>query len=329
MLTAPNTNIPKLRIKGEEIQVSQIHDIDFLTSVLSSKPDDKDSKSKKRILNTKLNYLSLSRSKCSRSDQIESIPLAPSIRSLGNINGSFSFARPQTISRTSNPFLLSYTTAKLNHMHKYNYPTLQRDESNSSKNEFDPPLSTKRHRSNISFSFTPNTASLPLKKCLSVSTLRESLGSTNKTKSTSSFKDTKKVSFTDMHIREYEVKLGDHPFCSSWPPITMGWNYIQKKNISFDSLDENDYSQRKQKAKKVDAKTRLEMLLNAGYSKAEIIESMTSKFPKYELKRSKSDATLQSSGITHEMHGRSIDLRHLKSDNLSLLRKPNVAARGA
>ena len=251
----------------------------------------------KKISNSKLKRLSLRRSKSSQSDQIGSTSLT-SVKTEGNLNHSFS---PVIGSGLSNPFLQNLNK-KSNQAEEYNYPTLQRNGSTNStpSTSFsDHPQaysypSLQRYRSNIDVpSISKSSSCLGLKKCMSVSTLAESIESKRWPKSNSLKKNGKKVSFTNLQIREYELKLGDHPSCRSGPPITIGWNFSQKEDVSLDTVVDDDARKTKPR-KKVDASTRYEMLRSVGYTNSEILQS--DRGHRRQLKRAQSDATLMRGG---------------------------------
>jgi len=248
-------------------------------------------KNKKKVSNSKLNRLSLRRSKSSQSGQIGSASLSPSIKTEGNVNQPFS---PSIGSGVTNPFLQNLN-AKPNQAQDYLYPTLKRNTSTSSTSISDHPQecsypTLQRHNSTIVMSSIPKSSScLGLKKCISVSTLEESLESTNRPRNSSLKKGGKKVSFTNLQIREYELKLGDHPSCKSGPPITIGWNYSQKEDVPLDAVVDDNACGSKIR-RKVDANTRCEWIRSAGYTKSEILQSTRSQRRK--VQRSQSDVTL-------------------------------------
>ena len=323
-ITSNNTNISQIKIDSKEILESQMLSNVLLKPHLSSKTDNEVIKR----MSSKLNRVSLSIARCSRPDQMQSIGLTPSKRSSGNMNESFSFARSIGTSRSSNQFLQSYTATKQNHGQTYDYPIQRRNGEKLAIPGMKPNL--KYHKSTISLSTTSSPSSSLLKKCLSVAKLKESLESTNKSKSISNLKNAKRVSFTNLHIREYEVKLGDHPECRSGPPITMGWNYTKKKSISFDLLDENSCLKVNQPVKIIDAKSRCQMLLSAGYTKSEIIQSVQNKNQKHVLKTSKFDNSLRSSSIfLNAVHGTKHLKHQFKSDSTLHLRQSKIRARVA
>lgn len=67
-------------------------------------------------------------------------------------------------------------------------------------------------------------------------------------------RDSKKVSFSTLEIREYDVTLGDHPFCRDGLPMSLDWNYNEVSTV----LDVHPYEEVKaiRPAQKLDFKQR-------------------------------------------------------------------------
>lgn len=57
----------------------------------------------------------------------------------------------------------------------------------------------------------------------------------------------RQVSFSKLHVREYNVVFGDHPCCMSGPPLTLGWNHESEDVLS---LEEYESSRKPRKARK-------------------------------------------------------------------------------
>lgn len=97
-------------------------------------------------------------------------------------------------------------------------------------------------------------------------------------------------------------QLGDNPSCSSGPPITMGWNYSQKEEISLDDVaDKNEfYVGTKPPRRIIDPFDRYGMLRNAGYSRQEI-ESKINDVCKARKQRCKSAESNQISDKVNEV----------------------------
>lgn len=47
----------------------------------------------------------------------------------------------------------------------------------------------------------------------------------------------KHVHFGELHMRCYELVLGDHPDCSSGPPVSIAWKYSSAETISVDEYE--------------------------------------------------------------------------------------------
>eukprot|EP00814_Leptocylindrus_danicus_P008533 CAMPEP_0116011364 /NCGR_PEP_ID=MMETSP0321-20121206/4527_1 /TAXON_ID=163516 /ORGANISM="Leptocylindrus danicus var. danicus, Strain B650" /LENGTH=248 /DNA_ID=CAMNT_0003480589 /DNA_START=155 /DNA_END=901 /DNA_ORIENTATION=+ len=45
------------------------------------------------------------------------------------------------------------------------------------------------------------------------------------------------VQFSHIEVREYDIELGDCPYCSYGPPITLGWNYGPSTRIEIDEYE--------------------------------------------------------------------------------------------
>lgn len=52
------------------------------------------------------------------------------------------------------------------------------------------------------------------------------------------------VSFNSVDIREYDRTIGDHPSCSSGPPITLDWSYSKNSAKSLDEYELERLSER-------------------------------------------------------------------------------------
>eukprot|EP00586_Coscinodiscus_wailesii_P007092 CAMPEP_0172491588 /NCGR_PEP_ID=MMETSP1066-20121228/22449_1 /TAXON_ID=671091 /ORGANISM="Coscinodiscus wailesii, Strain CCMP2513" /LENGTH=363 /DNA_ID=CAMNT_0013260715 /DNA_START=229 /DNA_END=1320 /DNA_ORIENTATION=- len=80
-----------------------------------------------------------------------------------------------------------------------------------------------------------------------------------------------KVCFSTVEIREYETILGDHPFVSSGPALSIGWSY-NKDNVQSFTLDE--YEGRKEVSYGYDiiipCHERIQRLISNGYTHEQI-----------------------------------------------------------
>lgn len=69
-----------------------------------------------------------------------------------------------------------------------------------------------------------------------------------KSKSDSDMSTRRQVSFSNLHVREYNVVFGDHPCCMSGPPLTLGWNH-DSEDVCL-SLEDYESSREPRKARK-------------------------------------------------------------------------------
>lgn len=125
--------------------------------------------------------------------------------------------------------------------------------------------------------------SIRKKRCLSVRTLEESLTSINSIYTNKLNKDIpKEVSFSKIHIREYEFELGNNPACVDGPPISIGWKYSTKDDIELKDVVDNNKIYVKVCDKKpgpndhfyIKPHDRLEMVKERGYTKKDISKCM-------------------------------------------------------
>jgi len=108
--------------------------------------------------------------------------------------------------------------------------------------------------------------------CLSVSTLKASLGSIDSIKNPKK-KMTKQVSFHNLQIREYNIELGDNPSCRFGPPVTIGWDYSEANEILLDDMM-SDGNEEKKERKLLDVHTRYDILRDAGFSDKDIMKTV-------------------------------------------------------
>lgn len=73
----------------------------------------------------------------------------------------------------------------------------------------------------------------PKKGILKTTTVDESIT----TKYSGSTPSTVPVTFDNIEVREYSVVLGDHPSCTSGPPVSIGWSYNEGIVIGVDEYE--------------------------------------------------------------------------------------------
>jgi hypothetical protein len=105
----------------------------------------------------------------------------------------------------------------------------------------------------------------------------------------------KKVSFSDVTIREYGYEIGDHPCCSDGAPVTLSWKagaeYTQ--DLGMYEYTRTRYRRTKHPFK-LSMNERTEILLSAGYSLNEITAASIQ--VEY-IKKMRSDTRRSSSGF--------------------------------
>lgn len=86
------------------------------------------------------------------------------------------------------------------------------------------------------------------------------------------------VGFGTMQIRQYNVALSDHPFCSSGPPIQLSWEYKEQESVpvaSYEEARETTNPRRRGSELLLSLYERHVLLVRqAGYSKQEIKQTM-------------------------------------------------------
>jgi len=55
----------------------------------------------------------------------------------------------------------------------------------------------------------------------------------------------KSVQFTRLHIRTYPCILGNHPCCTSGPPISLGWDHLSHQTVTIDDYEESRSRQKR------------------------------------------------------------------------------------
>lgn len=78
------------------------------------------------------------------------------------------------------------------------------------------------------------------------------------------------VKFTDLHIREYRQVLGDHPCCSSGPPVSLGWDYSPHTSISLEEYESQRIPRVTRRQLRMGCEVRREILLSSSPSSSHI-----------------------------------------------------------
>jgi len=111
----------------------------------------------------------------------------------------------------------------------------------------------------------------PIKSCMSVRSLNESLHSSF---SSSSKKQLSNVSFRSVEIRKYIPTLGDNPSVSQGPPMTLDWEYDTTDPIPIDRYEDEKGVPRTSYEMVIPRYIREEVLRMHGHSRKEIDETI-------------------------------------------------------
>jgi len=64
----------------------------------------------------------------------------------------------------------------------------------------------------------------------------------------------KSVTFSELHVREYNLEIGSHPCCLNGPPLSLGWEYNKLAPISVDDYEfvrTNDITMKRRKGREL------------------------------------------------------------------------------
>ena len=88
------------------------------------------------------------------------------------------------------------------------------------------------------------------------------------------------VSFTEVEIRQYSQVLGDHPCCSSGPPVSLGWDYEDPTTVELERYEvERTPHRRHRRDIRMDCCQRREILLGAVVGGGSSSSSSSSSLP--------------------------------------------------
>jgi len=82
----------------------------------------------------------------------------------------------------------------------------------------------------------------------------------------------KSVHFSTVQIREYDLILGDHPYCSNGVPTQLGWIHVERKAVNLDHYECLRSPKRKSASQfRISATARKDLLANSenDYTKAD------------------------------------------------------------
>ena len=87
------------------------------------------------------------------------------------------------------------------------------------------------------------------------------------------------VSFACLHIREYDICLGDNPSCPCGPPISLSWTYKNAIVVSIDDYEMRRDTKRTLNEMRIPSFVRVAILKKRGYK----MSQLTGKGPIAEL----------------------------------------------
>jgi hypothetical protein len=90
----------------------------------------------------------------------------------------------------------------------------------------------------------------------------------------------RKVSFSQVQVRMYPITLGDNPGGFEGPPLQLSWDYFTLGKSSVEEFERHrvrpKYQRRSMHALWITPQRRFGLLLQAGFSKNEIVDSINS-----------------------------------------------------
>ena len=87
-------------------------------------------------------------------------------------------------------------------------------------------------------------------------------------------KNEKSVKFSDLEIRSYPYRIGNHPDCIRGVPLSIEWKYFDKHLTSIDDYEDTHPPRRQIVNLIIPAPERKRILLSTGYSVHDIHEAM-------------------------------------------------------
>jgi hypothetical protein len=115
------------------------------------------------------------------------------------------------------------------------------------------------------------------------------------------------VSFSNLEIREYNVAISDHPYCSDGPPIQLGWNYSSLETLSVDAYEQARSPRSTGNQLLLPSPVRRNLLLEVGgYSKQDL-QWAWQEVERVKRERQISDAVFRENSVRN---------RNINSDNI-------------
>ena len=86
----------------------------------------------------------------------------------------------------------------------------------------------------------------------------------------------KKVSFHKIHIRQYQLCIGDNPSCSKGPPLAIAWDYNDIGCVDVEEFETMRPTRRHNQNLLMPPSTRIDILTEIGYSPSQIMKVIKS-----------------------------------------------------
>lgn len=130
----------------------------------------------------------------------------------------------------------------------------------------------QQHRSVVSFFHSgPSQSNIVYgyRKIFTSTTTTTTSATSQHSSATTTSASRRRVKFTDLHIREYRQVLGDHPCCSSGPPVSLGWDYSPHTSISLDQYETQRIPRVTRRQLRMGCEVRREILLSSSPSSSQ------------------------------------------------------------
>jgi len=88
-------------------------------------------------------------------------------------------------------------------------------------------------------------------------------------------KKSRSVLFDTIHIREYQVTIGDNPSCKDGPPITLHGNFHNSYVVGLEDYEKSRKERKCRRDMFIDSEVRMDLIQKNGCTKKEIYARMT------------------------------------------------------
>lgn len=131
------------------------------------------------------------------------------------------------------------------------------------------PPSQEQHRSAVSYfnnGLSQSNIVYGYRKIFTSTTTTTTNSTSQESSTTTNAASRRSVKFTDLHIREYRQVLGDHPCCSSGPPVSLGWDYSPHTSINLEEYESQRIPRVTRRQLRMGCEVRREILLSSSPS---------------------------------------------------------------